>query len=269
MNKKNMFGLLVLVSVMFGLSAVAQEKVASKADLAKVAQNPIGNLISVPFQYNANFGTGPNNDVQSILNIQPVLPVGVGDDWNLINRFIVPVIDQPKPVDETGMGDIQYQGFFTPSRPKGLIWGIGPVLSFPTATEDLLGSEQWSAGPGIVLLKMAGPWVFGCVADNIWSFSGDNDRSNVNAFFFQYFVNYNFEDFYLTSVPAITANWKADSSDRWTVPFGAGIGKIFKIGRLPINCQLHAYYNVEHPDNAANWQARLQIQLMFPKKSNI
>ncbi len=265
MNKNNKSVLVVLASIMFGISAMAQDGGASKSDLAKASQNPIGDLISVPFQYNANFGVGPGDDVQSILNIQPVYPVGVSEDWNLINRVIIPVIDQPKPVNKTGMGDIQYQGFFTPSKPKGLIWGIGPVLSFPTATDDLLGSEQWSAGPGIVLLKMAGPWVFGCVADNIWSFAGDNDRSSVNSFFFQYFVNYNFDDFYLTSVPVITADWKADSSDRWTVPFGAGIGKVFHIGKLPVNCQLHAYYNVEHPEEAAEWQTRLQIQLMFPK----
>ena len=245
------------------LSVTAQE--AGKEELAKAAQNPVGDLISVPFQFNFNFGVGPDNDVQSILNIQPVYPINLTEDWNLINRLIIPVIDQPDPVNESGLGDIQYQGFITPAVPKGLIWGVGPVLSIPTASDDLLGSEQWSGGAGVVMLKIAGPWVVGGVLNNIWSFEGDDDRADVNALFFQYFINYNFPSFYLTRAPAITSNWEADSNERWTVPFGGGLGKIIKVGNLPLNCQIGAYYNVEHPEDTANWQARVQVQLMFPK----
>ncbi|MCP4404465.1 MAG: transporter [bacterium] len=248
------------ISVTLCLPALAQD-----ADLAKTAQNPVGDLISIPFQFNVNFGVGPDEDEQIILNIQPVYPLNLSEKWNWINRLIVPVIDQPAPVDKSGLGDIQYQGFLTPAQPKGFIWGVGPVLSFPSASEDLLGSEKWSAGAGVVVLKIAGPWVFGGVANNIWSISGEEDRGDVNLFFAQYFVNYNFPGFYLTSAPAITANWEADSDDRWTIPFGGGLGKIVKIGKLPLNCQLSAYYNVEHPEDGAEWQARAQVQLMFPK----
>ena len=259
MKASNMFRIFCATALLC-LPALAGEK-----ELAKAAQNPVGDLISIPFQYNANFGVGPEDEVQSILNIQPVYPINLTEEWNWINRIIIPVIDQPSPVDEFGLGDVQYQGFLTPAKPKGLIWGVGPVFSFPTASEDLLGSEQWSAGAGIVLLKITGPWVVGGLANNIWSVDGEDDREDVNTLFAQYFINYNFPRFYLVSAPAITANWKADSGEQWTIPFGGGLGKIIKIGKLPLNCQLAAYYNVEHPTDGAERQTRLQIQLMFPK----
>jgi hypothetical protein len=254
----------LFVAIMAVGALVRAEDVA--ADLAKAAQNPVGDLISVPFQYNVNFGVGPDDGEQSVLNIQPIYPMNLTKDWTLINRLIIPIIDQPAPVNESGLGDIQYQGFITPADPKGFVWGAGPVVSFPTASKDALGSEKWSAGAGAVVLKMAGPWVVGGVLNNIWSVAGEDERTDVNALFLQYFVNYNFPSFYLTSAPVITSNWEADSDDRWTVPFGGGLGKIIRIGALPpLNCQLSAYYNVEHPDAAAEWQGRLQVQLMFPK----
>jgi hypothetical protein len=169
----------VFVAIMcLGALARAED---SAADLAKVAQNPVGDLISVPLQFNVNFGVGPDDDEQSILNIQPVYPMNLTEEWNWINRLIIPVIDQPAPVNESGVGDIQYQGFLTPAKPKGLIWGVGPVVSFPTASDALLGSEQYSVGAGAVILKMAGPWVFGGVFNNIWSVDGEDTRADVNA----------------------------------------------------------------------------------------
>ena len=140
-------------------------------ELLKKAQNPVGDVINVPLQFNFNQGVGPKDDTQMILNIQPVIPTRVNDKLNLISRTIFPVIDQPAPVDKFGLGDIQYQGYFTPASPGGLIWGVGPVISFPTATDDLLGSEKWSIGPGLVLVKLTGPWVLGGVVNNIWSFA--------------------------------------------------------------------------------------------------
>jgi hypothetical protein len=147
-----------------------------------------------------------------------------------------------------------------------MILGFGPVISFPTASDDLLGSEKWSAGPGLVAVKITGPWVFGGEVNNIWSLAGSDDRAELNAFLAQYFVNYNLPQFYFTTSPVITANWEADSRDQWTVPCGGGVGKLFKPhGLPPINCQLAAYTNVEHPDYGAEWQARFQIQMLFPK----
>lgn len=238
-------------------------------DLAKVAQNPMADLISLPLQNNFDFGVGPENGTRYVLNIQPVMPQALNEDWNVIHRTIIPLIDQPLLApgfgDTFGLGDIQYQAFFGPSNSEGLVWGAGPVLALPTASDDSLGTGKWSAGAGAVVIKMAGPWVVGGLVNNIWSFAGDGDRGNVNQMLIQYFVNYNFPEFYISSAPINTANWEADSGDEWTIPLGGGVGKVFMLGEMPMNTQLQAYYNVVSPDGGADWSMRLQFQFLFPK----
>jgi hypothetical protein len=244
---------------------------SAQGDLAKASQNPVGDLISLPFQYNANFNVGPKKDLQSILNIQPVVPIHVSERFNLIARAIVPIIDQPSMgpglSSETGLGDIQLTGFLSPAKPGKIIWGVGPVFRFPTATDDLLGAEKWSAGPSAVVLTMRGPWVYGALVQNVWSFAGDSTRADVNEFLLNPFVNYNLpKGWYITSGPNIVANWEADDSDdRWTVPIGGGFGRVTKIGKLPVNIKLSAYYNMIRPDNGADWTAQLQLTFLFPK----
>lgn len=242
-------------------------------DLAKLAQNPVGNLVSVPFQNNTNFNVGPLDRTQNILNIQPVIPIEVNKDWNVITRTIVPLIWQPEfypgQGSRFGLGDTQISAFLSPSSPSagGLIWGAGVITQIPTDTEDL-GNRNWGMGPtGVVLrLKAGDPWVYGVLFNNVWSLSDSRRGGKYNNLLVQPFLNYNLPGgTYLTTSPIITANWEADSSQRWTVPLGAGIGHIFHIGRLPVNTQIGAYYNVERPDDAANWQARIQVQFMFPR----
>jgi hypothetical protein len=245
----------------------------SAEELAKLAQNPVGNLISVPFQNNTNLNVGPEKGTQNVLNIQPVYPIEVNTGWNLITRTIVPLIWQPGFVPgqgtEFGLGDIQLSGFLSPSEPGpgGLIWGAGAIAQMPTDTNEL-GNKNWGLGPTVVVLRIqhGDPWVYGVLANNIWSLSGNKQGGAYNNGLIQPFVNYNFPDgFYLTSAPIVTANWKADSGQQWTVPLGGGIGKIFHFGKLPVNTQISAYYNVVKPDFGANWQIRAQVQLMFPK----
>ena len=132
----------------------------NSTDLAKKTQNPVSDLISVPFQNNFNFSVGPEGEMRYVLNIQPVVPQRISEQWDWIHRAIIPVIDQLAPVDKFGLGDIQYQGFLSPAKPSEPIWGVGPVLQAPSATDDQLGTEKWSAGAGVVALRMAGPWVF-------------------------------------------------------------------------------------------------------------
>jgi hypothetical protein len=242
---------------------------ASESDLAKQAQNPIADLISLPLQNNTNFGVGPNDKTQNILNIQPIWPFSLNDDWNLITRTIIPVISQPglAPGEDrtNGLGDTTFTGFFSPAKPGKVIWGVGPVFLLPTATDDVLGSDKWGFGPSVVLLTMPGNWVMGSLFSNVWSFAGSGDQ-DVNLFTWQYFVNYNFPGgWYLTSSPVITANWEADSGNKWTIPFGGGFGKIFRIGKQSMNTQLQAFYNVEKPDSGAEWTLRFQLQFLFPK----
>jgi hypothetical protein len=246
----------------------------SAEELAKLAQNPVGNLTSVPFQNDTNFNVGPQSGTQNILNIQPVIPFSVSEDWNVITRTIIPVINQPGFAagqdSVNGVGDIQFNAFLSPSTPGpgGLIWGAGVIAQLPTNTNDRLGNDRWGLGPSAVALHLqkGDPWVYGALVNNVWSV-GSGDSAAYNNFLLQPFVNYNFPaGFYFTFAPIVTANWKAENDNRWTVPLGGGVGKIFHIGRLPVNTQLSAYYNVVTPDNGgADWQLRAQVQLMFPK----
>lgn len=257
---------LLLAGGMWANGARAEE---TATDLAKKVQNPVADLISVPFQNNFNFGTGEMQAMVYVLNIQPVIPVKLTEDWNLITRTIVPVIDQPSlfPSSESawGLGDINPTLFLSPAKPGAFIWGVGPTLTLPTATDPRLGSGKWSAGPAAVALTMHGPWVMGALANQQWSFAGWGDR-DVSQLLIQPFINYNLpHGWYLTSSPIITANWKADSGERWTVPVGAGVGKLFRLGKLPINTQLQVLYNVDKPRYASEWQLRFQVQLLFPK----
>jgi len=235
-------------------------------ELAKKLQNPVSDLISVPFQNNFNFGVGPEDKTQYVLNIQPVLPQRISEQWNWIHRAIIPLIDQPAPVDAFGLGDIQYQGFLSPANPGKLIWGVGPVLQVPSATDDQLGTEKWSAGAGAVALRMDGPWVYGALVNNIWSFAGDDDRANVNQMLIQPFINYNLgRGLAIGTSPIITSNWEAPSGQKWTVPLGAQVSQIIPIDKVPVNFLLGAYYNIEKPDSGPDWTLRFQIALLFPK----
>jgi len=241
----------------------------SKEDLAKAAQNPIANMISVPMQDNINTGIGPDDETQNVLNIQPVYPFSLGDNWNVITRTILPVISQPDAMTGEGrvdgLGDINFSAFFSPSDSGALTWGIGPALILPTATDKVLGPDRWSGGLAAIALAMPGNWVVGAMVSNVWSFAGSGD-SDVNFFTCQYFINYNLPDgWYLTTSPINTANWEADSGEQWTIPIGGGIGKIMKWGKLPVNAQVHAYNNIESPENGADWQYRVQLQFLFPK----
>jgi hypothetical protein len=273
MKKTNRLFSFLSVGLVIAFAMVAHKAWAegnNAQDLAKAAQNPVADMISLPLQNNTNFGVGPGDDVQNILNIQPVVPLKLNMDWNLITRTIVPLIYQPELApgygSEFGLGDINMSLFLSPAKPGQIVWGVGPVLSFPTAGDAVLGTEKWSAGPTGVALKIHGPWVFGALASNLWSYAGEDNREDVNQFLLQYFINYNMpQGWYLSSAPIITANWKADSGDRWTVPFGGGIGKIFRIGKQPMNAVAQAFYNVEKPDNGPDWTLRLQLQFLFPK----
>jgi hypothetical protein len=259
-----------LAAALLGLSPAHAEM--SAEELAKLAQNPVGNLISLPFQNNTNLNFGPEKGTQNILNIQPVIPISVTDEWNVITRTIVPVVSMPSLGPDigskNGIGDTVFTAFLSPAKPGHWIWGAGPVLQIPTNSSAELGNKNWGMGPSVVVLHLdhGDPWVYGVLVNNIWSLTSDKQGGSYNNGLIQPFVNYNFpEGFYLTSAPILTVDWKADSGQQWLVPIGGGVGKIFHIGKLPVNTQLSAYYNVVRPDFQANWQIRAQVQLMFPK----
>jgi len=282
------FALWSVVFLLAALSAQAAEpqqpskQEPSTEELVKQTQNPVADLISVPFQNNFNFGAGTRaNKMIYLLNIQPVIPIHITDDWNLIARIITPVINEPSlgpgQGTATGLGDMNPTFFFSPAKSGELIWGVGPTFTLPTATDRLLGNGQFSMGPAGVVLTMQGHWVFGALMNNQWSVAGWGDKP-VNSFLLQPFVNYNLPDhWYLVSAPILTANWKADKAgDVWTVPLGGGVGKLFRLGeilplegdrlaKLPINTQLQAFGNVARPEFGPKWQLRFQLQFLLPK----
>jgi hypothetical protein len=259
----------ILLFIVLTMTCTAYSQEVDETDLAKKTQNPVSDLISLPFQNNTNFNIGPLEGTQNILNVQPVWPFSLSEKWTVITRTILPVMSQPAMVpgqDRTfGLGDATFTAFLSPKDSGKLVWGAGPVLLLPTATDDVLGSDEWGLGPSIVLLTMPGNWVVGSLFSNIWSVAGSG-TVDINLFTWQYFINYNLSDgWYLLSAPINTANWEGDSGDRWTIPIGGGAGKIFRVGKQPMNGQISAYYNVEKPNFGADWQLRLQLQFLFPK----
>lgn len=264
--------LALLAGAMLGVGAAHAGEAGSSQntdDLRAAAQNPVAAMISLPFQNNTTFDDGPYKGTQNILNIQPVVPFALNDDWNLITRWVTPIVWQPKvsPEDdaEFGLGNITPSFFLSPNaKSTKFIWGVGPILWLPTATGETLGNNKWGAGPTAVALTMQGPWVVGALASNVWAGSGSD---KVNQLTLQPFINYNLpEGWYLTASPIITANWLADSGDKWTVPLGGGFGRLFKVDDRPINASVQAFYNAERPSNVGGFELRFQIQAMFPEK---
>jgi hypothetical protein len=240
--------------------------------LAKKLQNPIGNLYNFPFQNNINFNTGPHDGTQDILNIQPVIPIHLNADWNVITRTILPLVWQPslQPAQTVpfGTGPTTFSAFLSPHDPiNGWLWGVGPVIQVPTISNKTLGSPVWGGGPTGVLVYMKGPWVAGALVNNVWSFGGTSGRggTSYNMFLTQPFVNYNFGGgWYVGTSPIITANWLATGNNAWTLPIGANVGRVVKIGgKLPVNFSLGVYDNALRPQYGSTWQLRTQVTIIF------
>jgi hypothetical protein len=243
----------------------------NSSEIAKQAQNPIANLVSVPFENDFNPHTGIDKDDSYILEMKPVVPFRLSNDWTLITRTIIPVIQVPNlapgVLGTTGLGDVQESFFLSPTKAGPVIWGAGPAISFPTATQSILGTKKLSVGPNVVVLRSQGHWLFGSLAQNLWSVEGPSARPNVNQMLVQPFVNYNLRHgWYLTTSPIITANWEVRADQRWTVPVGGGVGRIVRFGRQPVSIYTQFFRNVERPDGTTSWSARFNLTFLFPKK---
>jgi hypothetical protein len=236
--------------------------------LAKQSQNPVGNLVSVPFQF--NFNTGGDLEERTFLNVnvQPVLPFRLTDRWNVIARSIIPINSLPGEAGTqfSGVGDIQMQVFVTPAAEQRIIWGLGPAFSFPTSTVAPMQSGTWAAGPSFVLVKMAGPFVLGGLISQLWPLADAGGAPETELLTVQPAVNFNFgHGWALAFSPVITANWDAPAGDQWTVPVGVGLTRTTVFNRRPMNIGLSYYYNLEHPAGAAGEQLRFAVTLLFPR----
>jgi hypothetical protein len=249
---------------------------ASAGDLAKATQNPVASLISVPLQNFTDFNIGPfGRNRNTVLQFQPVVPIQLSENWNLITRTIGALVYQPniaQPQQGTfGLNDINPSFFLSPARAGKIIWGAGPTFLLPTASDNVLGTGKFSIGPAIVALVQPGKWTIGVLVSNLWSVAGSGGRKDVNSMTLQYFINYNLKKgYYLTSAPINTANWNAPSGNVWLVPVGGGIGRIMRLGFQPVNVSVQAYGNAKRPDNfpSPTWQLKFQIAFLYPKRPN-
>lgn len=247
----------------------------SERDLAMATQNPLGRnpkakyftLPIIGYVYEG-YGTGKNT--QDVIEAKPVLPFAFTQNYDFILRPIVPVYHQPSTVAGTayinGWGDINPTAFIAPALTSRLLWGIGPSIFVPTASNKALGSGKWSIGPQLCLITITDKWQIGFLTSNVWSVAGDASREAVNKFSFQYLVSYNFSNgWYFTTDPTITANWKAASHKQWLVPFGGGVGRAFHYGKQAINFSVEGYYNPIRPEALGpDWNLQAKVEFLWP-----
>ena len=257
------------ISAQTSADTSADKEHEEQAELAKKLQNPVANLIRMPFQNNWDFGIGPKNAMRYTLNFQPVIPFSLNDDWNLITRTILPYIYEQAPAnglgDKGGLGDTLQSFFLSPKEPVGgWILGAGPAIQWPTSTDNRLGTGKLGAGPTAVALRQEHGFTYGALANHVWSFAGERDTPNVNNTFLQPFLAYTTKTYTTFTVNTESSyDW---NHYQWTVPLNFEVQQLLKIGGHPVAFQFGYRYYADKPDNGPGWGLRFAVTLLFPKK---
>ncbi len=269
----NIISLFLSIGILCPISTFAQEEPkpagSDAAELAKKLSNPVASLISVPFQNNTDVGIGTYNGSRNTLNIQPVIPIKLSAKLNLISRVVLPVVSQHNITGEgthqSGLGDAVVSAFFSPAESKnGLVWGVGPALLLPTATDNVLGTKKFGVGPTALILKQTHGWTIGALANQIWSVAGDVDRQDVNQMFLQPFINYNWKSGAgLGGNAEITQNWQASTTSVFINPTLSGVTKL---GTQIVSIAVGPRIQVAAADgNKSAFGVRAVLIFVFPK----
>ncbi len=260
----------LLIAVAATATASPASAQSSAEELAKKLANPVAALISVPFQLNYDNDIGPaRGGDRWTLNIQPVVPIDLNADWNLISRTILPVVSQneifPGAARQNGIGDVVQSLFLSPKKPTagGWIWGVGPVFLLPTGSDKLLSADKWGLGPTAVLLKQEGPWTFGMLTNHIWSVGGSGAR-DVSATFLQPFMSYTTPDAWSFTLNTESSyDWERK---QWSVPIHGIVSKVTKVGGQLVSVGGGVRYWADSPDGGPHgWGLRFVVTLLFPK----
>lgn len=251
----------------------ATARAQSDDALQRKLANPVSGLGTLPFDHTATARTQPGNAWRHRLDIRPVYPVRLNPRWNLINRAILPVLSNPGPFGQgrkTGIGDLTYEAFFTPSEPsrRGWTWGLGPILTLDTASSDVLGTGKYSAGPAAVVVREPGAWTYGALMTQSWSFGGSNDHPSYSSFQLQPIASYRLSSRHTIGYSGtISADWHRHGGQRWTVPLGLTWSTLSRPANfVPVNTLVGAGYNVVRPDRAGTWFVRFQLNFILSNR---
>jgi hypothetical protein len=236
----------------------------SLGDLTQRRLNPLAEAVNLQGIVSFGFGFGPRHDVQPSLTFQPLIPLPLTEDWRLVTRSFVSIVDLPDPDGVTGLGDLTVSLFLTPARTGKWVWGAGPILQLPSATDEALGTGKWAAGPTAALVYVEGPWLNGILVSHLWSFAGPGHRRDVSLTQIEAKVSYQFSNgWYVQTNPVTSCDRTVPGSQGWTVPVGLDIGKVFKVGSQGVSLQIGAYYNARKPPGAADWTLQTSLTLTY------
>jgi hypothetical protein len=257
----------LLVAVLLALGSAHAQPLDELRDLAKQRANPLSGIKQITLSEQPNVGLPADARVQSLAQLTVTWPIPLGSDWSVVTYTIASGISQTDAAGDDrvgGLGDTMITAVLTPNETGALIWGVGPVVQIPTATDPALGSNRWAAGPAVALFVQPGPWTAGVLVENVWS-SHEAGAQNVDAFSVLYNLTYNFpRGWFLESNTTLTADWTAPPGDRWTVPIGGGFGKVFTAGRWSLSASAEIFYNALRPPGGAEWSPSIAFQVLFP-----